>query len=116
MAPFLDTYNLGAAEGGNYGDRDNHELANRRTWERLEAAGAELRDVLGRSTTSESVPSEPNADSAAEPPGDRFSAAGLHRLKLMSDRLRDPSVRGEVLSLILEFAAESFSRVAIFGS
>jgi hypothetical protein len=32
----------------------------------------------------------------------------------MSDRLRDPSARGEVLALILEFAAESFDRVAIF--
>jgi hypothetical protein len=32
----------------------------------------------------------------------------------VSERLRDPSSRGDVLTLVLEFAAESFNRVAIF--
>jgi K+-sensing histidine kinase KdpD len=38
----------------------------------------------------------------------------LGRLKQMSKRLRDPSAQGEVLTLVLEFAAQSFERVAIF--
>jgi hypothetical protein len=92
----------------------NHEFANRRSWERLESAGAELRKILGNCPSTDSHASAPTLAVSAEAPADRFSAAGLRRLKLMSDRLRDPSVRGEVLSLILEFAAESFSRVAIF--
>lgn len=38
----------------------------------------------------------------------------LARLRSASARLRDPSSRGDVLSLSLRFAAETFSRVAIF--
>jgi len=90
----------------------NHQLGSRRGWERLESEGARLRDTL--SVRTRGAASGPPRDKAAAPPSERFSAAGLSRLKAMSDRLRDPSVRGEVLSLILEFAAESFSRVAIF--
>jgi len=32
----------------------------------------------------------------------------------MSERMRDPVVQGDVLTLVLDFAAESFSRVAMF--
>jgi len=92
----------------------NHQLANRRSWERLEAAGAELRAALARGHDVASPASVATGSAATETPADRFSASSLRRLKSMSDRLRDPTVRGEVLSLILEFAAESFSRVAIF--
>jgi hypothetical protein len=38
----------------------------------------------------------------------------LHRLREISMRLRDPSTRGEVLSVVLDFAAERFRRVAMF--
>jgi hypothetical protein len=38
----------------------------------------------------------------------------LARLKKASDRLRDPSTQGEVLTLVLDFAAETFGRVAMF--
>jgi Domain of unknown function (DUF4388) len=44
----------------------------------------------------------------------RASRASLLRLKALSDRLRDPSSQGDVLALVLEYAAECFSRVAIF--
>ena len=40
--------------------------------------------------------------------------ASLQQLERVSARLRDPATRGEVLTLVLEFAAEIFSRVAIF--
>ena len=32
----------------------------------------------------------------------------------MSERLRDPATQGEVLTLVLDFAAEAFARVAMF--
>lgn len=38
----------------------------------------------------------------------------LSRLRAASARLRDPASRGDVLSLVLRFAAETFARVAIF--
>jgi hypothetical protein len=38
----------------------------------------------------------------------------LERLRQISAHLRDPATRGEVLNLVLEYAAESFGRVAMF--
>jgi hypothetical protein len=40
--------------------------------------------------------------------------AALERLREISDRLRDPATVGDVLTLVMEFAAESFQRVAMF--
>ena len=40
--------------------------------------------------------------------------SALLRLKQASDQLRDPSSDGDILSLVLDFAAETFNRVAIF--
>jgi hypothetical protein len=42
------------------------------------------------------------------------SASAVARLRQVSDRIRDPSSRGEVLSQVLAFAAEHFARVALF--
>ena len=44
----------------------------------------------------------------------RRANSALARLKGVSERLRDPSTQGEVLTLVLDFAAESFARVAMF--
>jgi hypothetical protein len=44
----------------------------------------------------------------------RRALGALARLKGVSDRLRDPSTQGEVLTLVLDFAAETFARVAMF--
>jgi len=111
---------IGAANGLLQRPAD-YQLANRRAWNKLEAAGEALRDGLRNGVTERppaKLASRPSATeaSSSESFGEHSSAASLLRLKRMSesDRLRDPSVRGEVLSLILEFAAESFSRVAIF--
>ncbi|MCH7707096.1 MAG: DUF4388 domain-containing protein [Myxococcales bacterium] len=38
----------------------------------------------------------------------------LQRLKQVSRRLRDPANRGDVLNVVLDFAAETFGRVAMF--
>jgi hypothetical protein len=44
----------------------------------------------------------------------RRALGALARLKRVSERLRDPSTQGEVLTLVLDFAAEMFARVAMF--
>ena len=44
----------------------------------------------------------------------RRANGALARLKGASERLRDPSTQGEVLTLVLDFAAETFARVAMF--
>jgi len=44
----------------------------------------------------------------------RRALGALARLKGVSERLRDPSTQGEVLTLVLDFAAETFARVAMF--
>jgi hypothetical protein len=109
---------IGAANGLLQRPAD-YQLANRRAWAKLEAAGQTLRAGL-RNGIAKRPAARPSSGSSASTArsSDAFATpsppASLLRLKRTSDRLRDPSVRGEVLSLILEFAAESFSRVAIF--
>ncbi|MBW2287191.1 MAG: DUF4388 domain-containing protein [Deltaproteobacteria bacterium] len=97
----------------------NHQLSNRRTWSKLEGDGESLRNAL--LNRSEPDPPVRECASVAEAESVARAAVGpndahsdLQRLKRTSERLRDPSVRGEVLSLILEYAAGLFSRVAIF--
>jgi hypothetical protein len=85
----------------------DHHLANRKAWSRLEAAGAALCEALSSNGVAAPEPRQPRQSNGA-------AASNLTRLKKMSERLRDPSVRGEVLSLILEFAGECFARAAIF--
>jgi hypothetical protein len=97
----------------------NHQLSNRRAWSKLESDGESLRNAL-LDRLQPDPPARERASAAeagsmarsAVAPNDAHS--NLQRLKRTSERLRDPSVRGEVLSLILEFAAGMFSRVAIF--
>ena len=75
-------------------------------WHAFEACAGRLRDVfLARARSAPVAPSRPESSSAA---------SHLDRLKQVSDRLRDPSDEAEVLSLVLDFAAEDFSRAAVF--
>ena len=55
-----------------------------------------------------------SAPTAAASTASRADTSHLARLKQVSERLRDPSDEEEVLSLVLDFAAEGFSRAAIF--
>jgi len=75
-------------------------------WGRFEDAAQRLREALAP-WSDRSVPTESSA-----PP--EMVQPDLERIQEVSDRLRDPSTQGEVLSLVLGFAAECFSRVAIF--
>lgn len=89
-------------------------LGRKRANPALEAAVARLReDVVG--ALSRSAAPEPAASGAAQPARAPASAGdGLQRLRATSEQMRDPARRGEALAIVLEFAAESYNRVAIF--
>jgi hypothetical protein len=70
------------------------------------AAG--LRDVMVACTSRRCA-----ADAPPSPTGS-LSPDSLARLKQVSARIRDPSSGGEVLPLVLRFASETLSRVAMF--
>jgi hypothetical protein len=75
-------------------------------WHRYEATAERLRAALAPwagtpAAVDAQMPSSPKSEDLGE-------------LKEVSARLRDPSTQGEVLSVVLEFAAGCFSRVAIF--
>jgi len=80
-------------------------LVDRRRHAELQRAADALRSALepwtGRSAAAHQASHTP-------------SAPQLERLRAISDRLRDPATLGDVLRLVLEFAGESFARVAMF--
>jgi hypothetical protein len=81
----------------------------RRSSERLELAAA-LRAIVER--LPESTAPAPAASNAAA--AGHGATADLARLRDASSRLRERARQGEVLSNVLSFAAQSFSRVALF--
>lgn len=88
-------------------------LATRRTWPRLEAEAESFREAMRNWRVAVGLRAGSNGSRGAKRSVDDPSE-GLRRLREMSRRVRDPAIRGEVLSLVLEFASEVFSRVAIF--
>jgi hypothetical protein len=71
-------------------------------WHTFEDCAGRLRDALLAAPAASPL-------SASRP-----ATSHLERLEQVSDRLRDPSDEGEILSLVLDFAAEGFSRAAVF--
>ncbi|MBW1687698.1 MAG: DUF4388 domain-containing protein [Deltaproteobacteria bacterium] len=88
-------------------------LVDRRSQAEVAQQAEQLRDALElwSQPVCQGAPAVP-ARSAALPAS--APAPGLQRLREISARLRDPATRGDVLTLVLEFAAESFGRVAMF--
>jgi len=83
------------------------QLADPRCARELDRLAVRLRDdLLAWSSAG------PTARASATPSG--LSAPTLARLRELSARLRDPGSQGDVLSLVLRFAAETFARVAMF--
>lgn len=66
-----------------------------------------------RSWAQGEPPAPPSRESVVPVPGGPAELP-LARLKEISARLRDPESQGEVLPLVMRFAAQSFSRVAMF--
>ena len=115
QAPRMPVFLL-AREGGSAEARGNADAAlakpstgmladPRRARELADLADALVR-ALDRSASG-SDPAEPAAIAGLPP--DAWA-----RLRELSARLRDPASQGEVLSLVMRFAAETFSRVAMF--
>jgi hypothetical protein len=80
------------------------QLTNPRLAEAVAEAARRLNQTISRWAL--------RATGGAEARGPR--SADVQRLRNASERLRHPSSRGEVLPLVMRFAAESFSRVAMF--
>jgi len=87
-------------------------LTNRAGWAELAAEAASLCMQLAPWTHPEASPVQPLVARPAA--GTLRGGPSLQQLERVSARLRDPATRGEVLTLVLEFAAEIFSRVAMF--
>jgi len=81
----------------------------RRSAERLELATA-LRGVVERLPEV----SRPPGDAKPPPAASTIASTDLARLRDASSRMRERARQGEVLSNVLSFAAQSFSRVALF--
>ncbi|HYB13707.1 MAG TPA: hypothetical protein VEG67_09550, partial [Myxococcota bacterium] len=80
------------------------QLANPRLAEAVAETARRLEQTIGRWAL--------RATGSVDERGPR--RADVQRLRKASERLRQPSSRGEVLPLVMRFAADSFSRVAMF--
>jgi hypothetical protein len=84
-------------------------LADRRRRDEVDAAAEALCSALTLWGRGPAASAEGAGDIDRSDP-----RAHLDRLGQLSTRLRDPSSRGDVLNLVLDFAAEIFRRVAVF--
>jgi hypothetical protein len=94
---------------------DPAALINRKAWpklaeeaERFRAELAVWRKQPAQQTSGSSPANQSSAASDAKGP------ENLRDLRAVSERIRDPANHGEVLKLVLKFASESVSRVAMF--
>ena len=87
-------------------------LSDRRKQAEVAASVEQLRrELRGWAGGTAGAPSgKPRTQSAQPAP----MGQELQRLKQVSRRLRDPANRGDVLNVVLDFAAETFGRVAMF--
>ena len=70
-------------------------------WQAQDVEGARMRDDLRQAARRWARPAP-------------AAVSELRRLQQISAQLRDRATRGDVLNLVLEYAAESFGRVAVF--
>ncbi len=94
---------------------DPAALINRKIWSNLTEEADRFRSELSAWLK------HPAQQASGADRGKTSSSAGessgsehLRTLRALSERIRDPANHGEVLKLVLRFAAESFSRVAMF--
>jgi hypothetical protein len=95
-------------------------LGERRRRAEIEKAAARLRAALEPwaarqigEPAARAPSTGPVRNGPARPAG-TTSAPALEKLRTISNRLRDPSTLGDVLTLVLDFASEHFGRVAMF--
>ncbi len=90
-------------------------LANRKAWSKLVDEAKRFRTEVAAWLKQ---PAQPSGQSSRANLRDSASGAtgseSLRTLRSVSERIRDPGNQGDALKLVLEFASESFSRVAMF--
>ncbi|MBW2494899.1 MAG: DUF4388 domain-containing protein [Deltaproteobacteria bacterium] len=90
-------------------------LANRKAWRNLkeeaERFRAEVAVWLKQPAQQASDSKRADRSSASD---DADGPENLRTLRSLSERIRDPANHGEVLKLVMKFASESLSRVAMF--
>jgi hypothetical protein len=94
---------------------DPAALINRKVWPKLREEAERFRAELAawlqqpaQQTSDSNRAKRSSADSEANGP------ENLRDLRAVSERIRDPANHGEVMKLVLKFASESVSRVAMF--
>jgi hypothetical protein len=94
---------------------DPAALIDRKAWPKLteeaERFRAEIAAWLQQPVQQTSDSKRAKGSSATS---DSKAPENLRDLRAVSERIRDPANHGDVLKLVLEFAAENFSRVAMF--
>ncbi|HXV35950.1 MAG TPA: DUF4388 domain-containing protein [Myxococcota bacterium] len=93
---------------------DPAALANRKAWSRLTAEAARFRSEVAAWLKPAAKTGGSGGRSKASGAQASDGSESLRTLRAVSERIRDPKNQGEVLKLVLRFASESFSRVAIF--
>ena len=89
-------------------------LSDEQRREEMRAAGAELAVALRPwAFPSERVVAPASRPKRRPPRKQHAMEAALRSLEEVSEKLRDPGTRGEVLNLVLDFAARRFRRVAM---
>jgi hypothetical protein len=90
-------------------------LANRKAWRNLKEEAERFRTEV---TAWLKQPVQPASDSKrverSPASGNADGPENLRALRALSERIRDPANHGDVLKLVLKFASESLSRVAMF--
>ena len=94
---------------------DPAALINRKAWPKLTEEAERFRNELAAWLEQPVQPaSDSNRAKRSAANGDATVSEKLRTLRAVSERIRDPANHGEVLKLVLKFASESFSRVAMF--
>ncbi len=94
---------------------DPASLINRKAWPKLAKEAERLRTELAVWLKQPVRPSsDPNRAKRLSTASDAEGSERLQTLRALSERIRDPANHGEVLKLVLKFASESVSRVAMF--
>ena len=94
---------------------DPAALINRKAWPKLTEEAERFRtEITGWLKQPVQSPSDSNRAVRSSTTSDATDSENLRTLRAVSERIRDPANHGEVLKLVLKFASERLSRVAMF--
>jgi hypothetical protein len=94
---------------------DPAALINRKAWPKLAEEAKRFRaEIAAWLKQPAQQTSDSSRDKRSSAASDAEGSENLRNLRSVSERIRDPANHGEVLKLVLKFASESVSRVAMF--